>query len=210
MSLAVIGSGFGRTGTKSLKQAIEMLGFGPCHHMQEVFDHPEQVAHWRDIAAGRSVPMETLFAGYRSQVDWPGAHVWRELALAYPDAKVIHSVRPPEAWWESFSGTIGPMMGAHLPAGLPPHVRAMMEAMREIVAAQTFGGRPDDKETAIAAFARRTEDVRATIPPARLLVFDTTEGWAPLCAFLGVAVPAEPFPHMNSGEEFRAKRRQMH
>src|SRR5271165_5153635 len=107
MSLAVIGSGFGRTGTLSLKNALETLGFGPCHHMEEVFGHPEQVTHWQAVAAGGTVSWDTVFAGYRSQVDWPGAHVWRQLAEAYPEAKVIHSIRPEEAWWKSFSATIG-------------------------------------------------------------------------------------------------------
>src|SRR5580765_7820078 len=100
MSLAIIGSGFGRTGTASLKRALETLGFGPCHHMEEVLAHPEQVPHWRQCIAG-------------TQVDWPGAHVWRELAKAYPEAKVIHSVRPEEAWWTSFSATIGKLLSVY-------------------------------------------------------------------------------------------------
>lgn len=82
MSLQVIGSGFGRTGTASLKRALEMLGFGPCHHMEEVLANPAQVPHWQAVAAGEAVDWELVFAGYRSQIDWPGAHVWRELAAA--------------------------------------------------------------------------------------------------------------------------------
>jgi hypothetical protein len=202
MSLAVIGSGFGRTGTASLKRALELLGLGPCHHMEEVFAHPEQVAHWQAIAAGQAVPMATLFAGYRAQVDWPGAHVWRELAAEYPGAKVVHSVRPEESWWRSFSGTIGALLGNYAQAPLPPHMRAMMDAMAELVVARTLGGSTTDREAALAAYRRRTEQVRAAIPAERLLVFDVSEGWAPLCRFLGVTVPAEPFPHLNSTEDF--------
>src|SRR6516162_879591 len=100
MALQVIGSGFGRTGTMSLKRALEQLGFGPCHHMEEVLAHPEQVPHWQAIVAGRAVNWDEVFAGYRSQVDWPGAHVWRELTAAYPRAKVIHTVRPEDGWWK--------------------------------------------------------------------------------------------------------------
>ncbi len=94
MTLSVIGSGFGRTGTKSLKEALEQVGFSPCHHMHEVVEHPEQVAHWQAVAAGETVDWAAVFGGYNSQVDWPGAHVWRELSVAYPDAKVVHTLRP--------------------------------------------------------------------------------------------------------------------
>ena len=126
MPLMVIGSGFGRTGTASLKRALEILGFGPCHHMEEVMAHPEQVPHWEAIVAGEPVEWDEVFSGYRSQVDWPGAHVWRELAAAYPDAKVIHSHRPDEAWWKSFSSTIYKLFTIYKDVPLPPHVVAMM------------------------------------------------------------------------------------
>ena len=101
MSLDVIGPGFGRTGTASLKRALEILGLGPCHHMEECFAHPEQAAYWQDLLAGKSVDWDRVFAGFKSQVDWPGAHYWRELIAAYPDAKVVLSVRPEESWWKS-------------------------------------------------------------------------------------------------------------
>ena len=127
MTLAIIGSGFGRTGTMSLKRALEELGFGPCHHMEEVLSNPEQVTHWQAIAAGRPVKWDEVFAGYRSQVDWPGAHVWRETAIAYPKAKVIHTMRPEELWWKSFSTTIAKLMIDYKNMPLPPHVRAMVD-----------------------------------------------------------------------------------
>jgi Sulfotransferase domain len=202
MSLTIIGSGFGRTGTASLKRALEMLGFGPCHHMEEVMEHPEQVAHWQAFVAGDSVDWSEVFTGYNSQVDWPGAHVWRELAAAYPAAKVIHSVRPQEIWWKSFSSTIGRVFGGYKEMTLPDHVKAMMEAMEIAIVRDTFGGKLTDKESALAAYRRRTEEVRAAFPPERLLVFDVTQGWEPLCAFLNVATPNEPFPRVNSTEEF--------
>jgi hypothetical protein len=202
MSLTVIGSGFGRTGTASLKRALEMLGFGPCHHMEEVMENPEQVAHWQAFVAGDAVDWSKVFTGYNSQVDWPGAHVWRELAAAYPDAKVIHSVRPEEIWWKSFSSTIGRVLGGYKDMPLPDHVKAMMEAMEIAIVQDTLGGELTDKESALAAYRRRTQEVLAAIPPERLLVFDVTEGWAPLCAFLNVATPNEPFPRVNSTEEF--------
>jgi hypothetical protein len=207
MSLQVIGPGFGRTGTASLKRALEIIGLGPCHHMEECFAHPEQIPFWQAVVAGRPVDWDSVFEGYRSQVDWPGAHCWRALIAAYPDAKVVHSVRPEESWWTSFSATIGTLIGVYragqLPP-LPPHVQAMMTVAAEIVETQTFGCPAADKAGVLAAYRKRTAEVIAAVPPDRLLVFDVAEGWEPLCAFLGKPVPAEPFPHLNSTADFWA------
>jgi len=202
MSLEIIGSGFGRTGTASLKRALEKLGFGPCHHMEEVFAHPEQVPFWQAALAGQAVDWDKLFKSYRAQVDWPGAHVWRQLAAAYPAAKVIHSVRPEEAWWTSFSATIGRVLTIYKDLPLPAHGLAMMKATETALVGQTFGCAPTNRDGVLVAYRRRTEEVRAAIPRERLLVFDVSEGWKPLCAFLGVPVPSEPFPHVNSTREF--------
>ena len=202
MGLKIIGSGFGRTGTMSLKRALEQLAFGPCHHMEELLLHPEQVHYWQGIVAGQRMNWEEVFAGYNSQVDWPGAHVWRDLAAAYPQAKVIHTVRPEEDWWRSFSQTIAALLTSDQQMPPPPHILAMMQMAREMISAQTFGGSLIDQETALAAYQRRSEEVRAAIPPERLLVFDVAEGWQPLCRFLDVAEPAMPFPRLNSTEEW--------
>lgn len=202
MALEVISSGFGRTGTKSLKAALERLGFGKCHHMHEIVEHPEQVAHWQKLAARESVDWNTVFSGYRSQVDWPGAHVWRELAAAFPEAKVIHTVRPEEKWWASFDKTIGKLMARYKDLPLPPHIRDILAAWNELAGKDTFGGKLDDREVGLAAFRRRTKDVQEALPAHRLLVFDVAEGWGPLCAFLGVDVPDEPFPHHNLRADF--------
>jgi hypothetical protein len=202
MALSVIGSGFGRTGTKSLKAAIELLGFGPCHHMHEIVEHPEQVAHWQAIAAGRQVDWHAVFAGYRSQVDWPGAHVWRELAEAFPDAKVIHTVRPEEVWWSSFARTIAKLMTIYKQLPLPPHIVDILDAWGQLAGQATFAGNVADRDTAIAAYRRRNEEVQAAIPADRLLVFDVAEGWQPLCRFLDIPAPAKPFPHHNLRADF--------
>lgn len=202
MALDIIGSGFGRTGTRSLKAALERLGFGPCHHMEEVFHHPEQVPFWQRISAGEPVDWAEVFHGYRAQVDWPGAHVWRELAATYPKARVIHSHRPEEKWWASFSETIAKLIRSYHGMPMPPHIRAMLEAAETFVAQKTFDGTPQVKEVALAAYRKRLADVKAAIPAARLLVFDVADGWAPLCRFLGVPAPAEPFPHLNEKTEF--------
>ena len=202
MALKVIGSGFGRTGTMSLKTALEELGLGPCHHMAECMGDPGKVPHWVAIAANQPVVWDEVFEGYQSQVDWPGAHVWGDLAKAYPDAKVIHSIRPEDAWWKSFSSTIGKFMSESEQMPLPPHVATMTKAAGEMIGHQTMGGRWDDRETALAAFRRRTEEVKAAIAPERLLIYDVAEGWEPLCAFLDVPVPTTAFPRTNSVVEF--------
>lgn len=205
MALEIIGPGFGRTGTASLKIALETLGFGPCHHMHEVFANPAQVAHWQALAAGLAVDWDAAFAGYRSQVDWPGAHAWRVLADHYPQAKVILSVRPEESWWRSFSSTIGTLLTQldTLPE-MPWHIRTMLDVGRDLVERRTFGAPASDKAAALAAYRRHTAEVCAAIQPDRLLVYDMAEGWGPLCRFLGVAVPDAPFPRTNSSEEFWA------
>ena len=167
MALAVIGSGFGRTGTASLKIALETLGIGPCHHMEEVLAHPEQVPHWRAFMTGEPVDWDVVFKGYRSQVDWPGAHAWRELATAYPAAKVLHSLRSEEAWWTSFSATIGKLLTVYKDIPAPPHVRQMMEAMETAIVRQTFGCPVTDHEGVLAAYRRRTAEVKAAIPAKR-------------------------------------------
>lgn len=204
MSLKVIGSGFGRTGTRSMKDALEILGFGPCHHMEEIFAHPEQVAPWQQMQAGHEPDWRQVFAGYVSQVDWPGAHVWRQLAAAFPEARVIHTVRPDDSWWNSFSTTIGKLIRVRNALPLPPHIAAMLEVGADFVSDKTFHGRADDKEAALAAYHQRLADVKAAIPASRLLVYDVAQGWKPLCAFLGVPVPDQPFPRRNGREDFWA------
>ncbi|MEO8242016.1 MAG: sulfotransferase family protein [bacterium] len=204
MVLRVVGSGFGRTGTRSMQEALEILGFGPCHHMEEIFGHPEQVANWQAIAAGKTVDWTQVFAGYNSQVDWPGAHVWRETTAAFPDAKVIHTIRPDDGWWGSFSGTIGKFLRVYKDIPLPPHIAAMSDVIRDLVADGTFHGKAADKDAALAAYHQRLAEVRAAIPASRLLVFDVADGWTPLCKFLEVPVPDAAFPNRNQKGDFWA------
>ncbi len=201
MSLSVIGAGLGRTGTLSLKLALERLGLGPCHHMRELFRHPRLLRHWQDAAALRPVAWEEVFAGYHSAVDWPSTHFWRELAAAYPEAKIILTVRPEAAWWASFSRTI-PLLLRRRAEVSDPHVRGVLAMATSIVVEQAMGGRPEDEATALARYRRQIAEVTAEVAPERLLVFDVAEGWAPLCGFLGLPVPDEPFPRTNSLEEF--------
>ncbi|MDJ0778199.1 MAG: sulfotransferase [Gammaproteobacteria bacterium] len=201
MSLEVIGSGFGRTGTMTTKQALEILGYGPCHHMVEIIENPHQLVHWKALAAGATVDWSAAYAGYSSQVDWPGASVWEQTAAAFPGAKVIHTERPEDAWWNSFNGTIGKFFAVFRDLELPPHIMDQFDTMEKLIIHGTFGDFRD-RDSALAAYRANNRRVREVIPPERLLVFHVADGWDPLCEFLGVPVPAEPFPHSNPKKEF--------
>jgi len=201
MSLKVIGSGFGRTGTMSMKEALGVLGLGPCHHMIEVMENPAQPAFWKAIAAGEPVDWADVFEGYNSQVDWPGAHVWHETSIAFPDARVIHTERPEDAWWESFNKTIGKFFTVASDLDLPPHIADIFETMNGWFVKEAFGDF-NDRDTAIAAYRLNNEKVRDTIPADRLLVFHVADGWEPLCRFLELPVPETAFPHRHPKKEF--------
>lgn len=202
MGLKIIGSGFGRTGTMSTKMALEQLGFGPCHHMVEVMQNPAQPPHWDALARGEDPDWSEVFAGYASQVDFPGASVWHELSIAFPEARVIHTERPEEDWWASYSQTIGKFFAHRETLPLPPPVAAIFATMDTLLARGVFGGL--DRDRSIAAYRRNNEKVRATIPADRLLVFSPADGWEPLCRFLNVPVPEAAFPRSNAREEFWA------
>jgi Sulfotransferase domain len=215
--LDVIGVGFGRTGTASLRLALEQLGFGPCCHMLEIMDDAEKIAEWRRVGEGERPDWARLFAGYRASVDWPGAVYWRELADAYPDAKIILTVRDPQRWYASALATIFqfPMrrhdqrerMVYAMLGRVNPGAAALPQMLDKVVwepvfADRDFDGSQEDREFAIKAFLQHTEEVIARVPRERLLVFDVTEGWGPLCAFLGKPEPSQPFPAANEGSHF--------
>ncbi len=196
MTLSIVGAGLGRTGTASLKVALEKLGFGKCHHMSEVFGSPEQIALWDAAAAGKP-DWDAIFKGYGCAVDFPTAAFWRELAAYYPKAKVILSLREPEKWVESTQETI------LSPQFSPAMAKMPFGPVVKNVVWRFFDGRIHDRAHLLAVFNRHTEEVRRAIPKDRLLVFEAKDGWAPLCDFLSVPVPAEPFPRVNSKEEMK-------
>jgi hypothetical protein len=195
-TLQVIGAGFGRTGTASMREALVRLGFGPCDHMVENFDHQERFALWdeamRHKTAGEPIDWKPLLTGFRAIVDWPGAYFWKELTSAHPEAKVILTVRDPERWFDSISATIFTLQDDQWPEG-----------PRDIIYTRTFGDRLTDRAHCQSVFAQHVAAVQETIAPDRLLVFDVKAGWEPLCAFLDVPVPEdEPFPHVNDTAAF--------
>ena len=200
MTIEVLGPGFGRTGTTSLKAALEYLGFAPCHHMVEVFEHPEQIPVWHAAARGEPVDWRSVLAPYRAAIDWPSSLFWRDLMTIFPDAKLILTVRDPDSWWRSFSKTVA--VDYTRPPPDNPGLRRWYDMAKEVIATQTFGGMPNDRNTAIAAFERHIADVIETVSSERLLVFQVSDGWDPLCRFLGRPIPRDPFPRTNSTKEF--------
>lgn len=197
--MQVIGAGVGRTGTYSLKLAINRLGLGPCHHMEAVIhDMPAQVPLWNDAADGRP-DWGRLYQGFDSAVDWPTARFFRELLQAYPAARFVLTVRDPDKWADSFAATIYKLIGERDQA--PADKKAWLEMAERIISATGFPAGMDQAQLA-RAYAAHNEAVKATIPASQLLVYQVKEGWGPLCEFLGVDVPDEPFPRTNHRAEF--------
>lgn len=194
--LRIVGAGFGRTGTDSMREALEILGFGPCHHNRVLM---EDIAHrrlWADALAKGEMDWDLLLEGYRSCVDWPTAYYWPELLAAFPQAKVILTWRTAESWWASFEKTI---------------LRSILEKIESpplapsgtVVADYVFAGKPMEAGYCMEVYEKGVAAVKARVPEEILLVHKIGDGWEPLCKFLGVDVPDVSYPRSNSAEEFR-------
>lgn len=201
VTLKIVGAGFGRMGTKSLKAALERLGFAKCYHMTELRENPTPLPHWQEALKSGSTYWAALFERYGSYVNRPAAFHWRALTAHYPDAKVLLSVRSPESWVKSIQPTIFTTL--RKVSELPPGpLREQRQMNYEMIVERTFEGRLDDDDYLISVFNKNIQDVQATIPAECLLTFDAAEGWGPLCRFLGVDIPDEPFPFTNTTAEF--------
>jgi hypothetical protein len=209
MALKVIGAGFPRTGTTSLKTALEMLGFGPCCHMWELMkpEHAWRWPTWSRAVDGKPVHWPTLYKGFESTVDSPGCFFWRKLARAFPEAKVILTVRDPYAWLlsQQSGAAVGYAQGDR--TRLDPVMSSTIGRMDAAIAREWGPGldRPpgmSQDQFLREQFVRHTENVKSEIAPERLLVYQVSEGWAPLCRFLGVDVPDVAFPHENDLGDF--------
>ncbi|MEY2398661.1 MAG: hypothetical protein QOJ00_1835 [Actinomycetota bacterium] len=199
MTLRVVGAGLGRTGTNSLMAALETLLGGQCHHMMKVFVD-DQGATWRDIVLeDNTALLDELMTNYVASVDWPSCAYWEHLADANPDALILLSTRATgEEWFKSASDTIFAL--------LPDAPDSPWKEMVQDLIVQKFaGGDLTDKAACIAAYEAHNEHVRQNADPARLLEWQASDGWEPICARLGLPVPAEPFPHNNSTEEFLSR-----
>jgi hypothetical protein len=210
--MRVIGAGLPRTGTLTQKLALEQLGVGPCYHWVDVLaDLDREVELW-DRALDGQAPWEQVFDGYRSTVDWPGGYFYRELIEVYPEAKVLLSVRDPHKWEPSFRETIWTMsfgqslmpLLSRARAEVDPRWRRYLALVDRMFWGEqgTFAAGHAEPEQLIEQMVAHNEEVKRTVPPERLLVWEVADGWEPLCEFLGVEVPAEPLPHANDRETF--------
>ena len=206
MALKVIGAGFGRTGTLSLKTALEELGFGRCYHMVEILKKPGHMKHWAEIMQSGKANWETLFRGYQSAVDWPVAPYYGDLIDVYPEAKVILTVRDPASWHRSIMTTFYQAQRAFVLriTRMIPTLHEFLNAMESTLWQGMFQNRLEDKAHAVAVFKNHIEEVKQIVPAERLLIFEAKQGWEPLCSFLDVPVPADkPYPHRHKGNLVR-------
>jgi hypothetical protein len=197
MQIEVVGAGVGRTGTHSLKLALEQLLGAPCHHMVEILNDPSQIPAWTDAIEGRPVDWSAMLSRYGAIVDWPGGAFWRELSAAFPEALILLSVRDPESWYRSACNTIFLTFDQ-----VPPELAPWMEEVRSLLR-ERFSDRFDDPTAMMDAFVRHNDAVRAEAPAGRLLEWAPGDGWEPICERLGLPVPTEPFPVTNTTDEFR-------
>lgn len=198
MTIKVVGAGLGRTGTHSLKNALEQLLGGRCYHMIEVFGLPEHIPLWTAAAQGHPPDWAEMLADFDAIVDWPGGSFWPELSAAFPEAPVLLSTRSAESWWKSAHNTIFQVLAQGL------ETSDGFEGMVNAIFGARFTTKLDDAQACIDAYERHNAEVRASVPPDRLVEWSPGDDWGPLCEMLGVAVPDEPFPHVNTTEEFRA------
>jgi hypothetical protein len=198
--MKVIGAGFPRTGTMSMQAALKILGF-PCYHMKEVPRERGHLDAWHKFITGQaSMDWHALFRKFEATVDTPGCLYYKELMEAFPDAKVVLAVRDPDRWYESFT-TLYRTLNSFRPAARVIPKLGKFVRFADVMLAQRFGDSLD-RENCIRVFTEHNEAVQRNVPPERLLVFRVTEGWEPLCQFLGCAVPeGVPFPHLNEGDQ---------
>jgi Sulfotransferase domain len=200
--LRVVGAGLGRTGTNSLKMALEMLLGGSCYHMFELMQRREHLPIWQSAVRGDPVDWDALLHGYAATVDWPACSFWREISGANPGSVVLLSTRDPAAWWASMQETIVPILTQPAPPEDPDWESG--QAMVKQLFAKTFTPDWNDRDAAIAAYERHNERVRREAPAGRLIDWSTGDGWEPICAVLDLPVPEAPFPHENRTEDFSA------
>lgn len=199
-TLGVIGAGFGRSGTTSLRKALQILGYAPCYHMRVALLRNSHMAFWIRAKAGERVDYREVLGACRATVDWPACEFYRELMAAFPEAKVLLNVRDPEAWYDSMVETIWAIQRV-FPRWLPRNVWKIHD---DLIWNSRFAGEFTDRAKTIERYREHVDEVRQHVPPDRLLVYDVEEGWAPLCKFLGVPAPERvPFPRLNDRLYFR-------
>jgi hypothetical protein len=206
--MKVVGAGFGRTGTLSLKVALEQLGVGAAFHLMDLPLHPPTLSRWQEAADGKDVDWVEILNGWEATVDWPGAAFWRQIWESFPDSKVLLSVREPTAWYRSCVDTIFATASAVARGDLLASAFNLMPEVvrfnRQLVWEGTFGGRFENESHALEVFTRHNREVQEIVPAEKLLVYEVDEGWEPLCRFLEIPVPPIPTPHLNDRTSFRS------
>ncbi len=219
MALKVFGTGQGRTGTTSLKLALEHLGFGKCYHMFELMAHPEQIVYFEKAERGEKVDWDKLFEGYQSACDMPVIRYYQDILKRYPDAKLIHTTRDPDSWYKSMMSTIfwalNPSIGRKLNMMIRlPFSKTLRKRLRILkyngkMVKSFFGDDLHNKAKVLEHFNHYNQQVLASIPADKILIYDVKTGWEPLCKYLGVPVPSIPFPKSNTKDEFIYKVKNM-
>jgi len=196
MALKIIGAGMGRTGTASLKVALEILNIGRCYHMSEVLKNPRYISYWIEAAEG-SGDWDKIYCGYSATVDNPGCNYWKELTAYYPKAKVILTTRDADTWFDSTNETIHSADFARFMKNSP------FGEMIQKTMWDRMENRMHDREYMVDFFNKRSAEIIDSVPTERLLVYQVSDGWWPLCEFLGEHVPDMDFPRINSRNETR-------
>ena len=210
--MKVIGVGFGRSGTMSLKQALEDLGAGPCFHMIDLIRNPDKVEPWHDAAIKGEKNWDEMFSGYELKIDWPGCSFWEELIEVYPDSPVLLNVRDFDGFYKSCQNTILAVKQAAMSGELPEDASRegpkpeLWGVIEKLIWQGDFQGRFEDKEWVRQMYYDRIETIKNTVPADRLIVWELgVDGWEPICEALGEPVPDKPFPHMHDTNEFRTE-----
>jgi Sulfotransferase domain len=211
MGVEVIGAGYGRTGTTSFRQAMEILGFGKCYHMKDVIENSHsdkwiQMSDSKDPKVLRDI-MDNR--GYRSTCDQPACTYWKEQLQIYPNAKVVVTVRDPEKWYKSWMDTVALMQpdcescpfGVRVFMGLGLfNFRNFARMYSKVITGDTFNG-DLSKRNMIKSYQDHSENIKLQCPPEKVLFFNSSDGWEPLCKFLNVPIPNKPYPYLNESKE---------
>lgn len=214
MSIKIIGAGFPRTGTNSLKRSLEMLGYEKTYHFKDLMNVPTNLPYWQELQATGNMKWDEIYDGYQASVDFPCYPWYKEHMARYPDAKVIMTVRSFESWYESMRKTIyvsGPqtpiakisLLSKMLFSARLRNLFKCIKFVKNFLFNIQFEGKFDDKEFVRSVWEKHIAEVKAHVPSDKLLVFEVKDGWKPLCEFLGVPEPPEPLPHLNKKENFK-------
>jgi len=206
MALKVIGTGLPRTGTASLKGALQLLGYQQTYHMDNLLNNPSQVHYWVELFDTGSTDYDALFEGFAASTDFPGFFAYKALLKQYPDSKFILTTRDPDIWYESIKNTVYQAVTAFFQKDTPTdsmrRVEGVFQLLDRYLFGQFFKGTFLDKEKTLSLVNAYLDEINAIIPADKMLIYEISEGWQPLCDFLELRVPEIEFPYKNKREDF--------